>query len=103
MKNTQTYASNSSDANINGDNSRMVHLCMLLAFSSAVTKMWELIILVAADVQGQTCFASMLPVKPCTMAVIGCDGSPLSCYANSNYRRVGSYFNHQEIVFESPL
>ena len=34
----------------------MVHLCMLLAFSSAVIKMWKLI-LVAADVRGQTCFA----------------------------------------------
>ena len=48
----------------------MVHLCMLLAFSSAVTKIWELLILVAADVQGKTCFASMLPVKSCTMDVM---------------------------------
>ena len=65
--NNKTYAFNSSDANINGDNSRMVHLCMLLAFSSAVTKIWELLILVAADVQGQTC---MLPVKSYTMDVM---------------------------------
>ena len=85
---------------INGDNSRMVHLCMLLTFSSAVTKIWELLILVAADVQRQTCFASMIPVKPCSMAVIGYDGSRLSCYANNNnYRKVGSHFNHQEMVF----
>ena len=50
----------------------MVHLCVLLAFSSAVTKIWELIILVAADVQGQTCFASMLPVTMDVMVVLLC-------------------------------